>query len=191
MQKNPADPPTLQFMLPEHALPANAEVAVLLGLHQVLGGPFKLVYVFRRLKCVHVYECLSHGREYWYCLHLTTDHRFTLREMQPSSADRMSQYPDWWIRGSGAGYPAPLAGALYSDLEAKATESVLIIREQQHPLNLSGGKEVLVPPRYLYGVVPQALLDAYTFWKDESKAPRGTSMLGFPIASRGYKRLRG
>ena len=55
----PGDPPAMQFMMPEKAIPADAEVAVLLGLHQEIGGPWKLVYVFKRLKCVHVYECVS------------------------------------------------------------------------------------------------------------------------------------
>jgi hypothetical protein len=49
-------PPEMQFLMPEFALPDDAEVAVLLGLSQTMGGPFKLVYLFRRLKCVHVYQ---------------------------------------------------------------------------------------------------------------------------------------
>ena len=39
-------------MLPEKALSPDAEVATLIGLHQQLGGPFKLVRVFRRWKFV-------------------------------------------------------------------------------------------------------------------------------------------
>lgn len=74
----------MEFLLPLVPPPADAEVAVLLGVHQKLGGAFKLVYIFRRLRCVHVYECVSQGREFWWTLHLTTDARFTLREMQPS-----------------------------------------------------------------------------------------------------------
>ena len=50
----------------------------MLGLHQSLGGPFKLVYIFRRLKCVHIYECVSHGREWWYTLHMSSDVRYCL-----------------------------------------------------------------------------------------------------------------
>lgn len=69
--------------------------------------------------------------------------------------------------------------------------SVLIVREQQHHLNISGGRETLVPERLLYGVVPHALLDAYRFWEDESLAPRGTKPEDFARLSRGYKRLLG
>ena len=69
--------------------------------------------------------------------------------------------------------------------------SVLVVREQQHHLNISGGRETLVPSRFLYGVVPHALLDAYRFWEDESLAPRGTKEEDFARLSRGYKRLLG
>lgn len=75
-------------MMPEKALPEEAEVCVLLGLHQKIGGPWKLVYLFRRLRCLHIYECVSQGREWWFSLHLTTDARFCLREMQPSWQNR-------------------------------------------------------------------------------------------------------
>ena len=74
----------MQFMMPEKALPPGAEVAVILGLHQSLGGPFKIVYVFRRLRCVHVYECVSQGRQWWFTLHLTSDNRFSLTELNQS-----------------------------------------------------------------------------------------------------------
>ena len=35
-------PKAMQFMMPEKPLPANAEVAIILGLHQTIGGPWKL-----------------------------------------------------------------------------------------------------------------------------------------------------
>lgn len=72
-----------------------------------------------------------------------------------------------------------------------ASLSVLVVREQSHILNISGGRETLVPARLLYGVVPHALLDAYRFWEDESLAPRGTKPEDFARLSRGYKRLLG
>lgn len=79
----------MQFMMTEKPITSDAEVVVLLGLHQIIGGPWKLVYLFRRLKCVHVYECVTQGREWFFTLHLTTDCRFSLRDMQPSHHSRM------------------------------------------------------------------------------------------------------
>jgi hypothetical protein len=102
----PMQPPAMTFMMQEKPMREDAEVAVLLGLHQTLGGPYKLVYVFRRYKCVHVYECISHGREFWFSLHLTTDNRYTLLDLQPSLKQKIkADPPDWWLRGAGAPYP--------------------------------------------------------------------------------------
>lgn len=104
------------------------------------------------------------------------------------------QYPEWWIRGAGTPYPTGVRDNLSNDVtgvSANGALSVLVVREQQHILNISGGRETLVPARLLYGVVPHALLDAYRFWEDESLAPRGTKPEDFAHLSRGYKRLLG
>jgi hypothetical protein len=79
---------SMQFMLPDKPIPNDAEVAVLIGLHGIIGGPWKLVYLFKRLRCVHMYECVSHGHQWWFSLHMTSDYRYTLRDLQQSSADR-------------------------------------------------------------------------------------------------------
>ena len=77
---------------------------------------------------------------------------------------------------------------LVNDLDTKGPVSVDIIRELAHPKNLSAGRETMVPPRLLYGLVPQCLLDTYRFWQDESVAPYGEPA---SPAMRGYRRLRG
>jgi hypothetical protein len=84
-------PQPMQFMMTEKPSAADAEVAVILGLHQTIGGPWKLVYLFRRLRCVHVYECVTQGREWYFSLHMVTDYRYSLREMQPSAHNREVQ----------------------------------------------------------------------------------------------------
>ena len=104
------------------------------------------------------------------------------------------QYPDWWIHGGGSPYPAGVQPFLNNTLDPVANQalSVLIIRETQHHLNLSGGKETFVPSRLLYGLVPQAILDSYLFWQDESNAPRHVNPAAVgDISFGGYKRLRG
>eukprot|EP00750_Incisomonas_marina_P014138 INCI17609.11.p1 GENE.INCI17609.11~~INCI17609.11.p1 ORF type:complete len:5029 (+),score=1065.32 INCI17609.11:298-15384(+) len=161
-------PPAMSFLMPEKEIPKNAEVAVLLGEHQNLGGPFKLVYLFRRLKCVHVYECLTHGRQWWWSLHLTTNAKFTLRDMQPSTKPRRVPFPYWWQLGAGSPYPQGVAGGLYDDLETADMKSVIVYREATHEQNLSGGREKFIPKRMLWGAVPDCILDEYRFWQDES-----------------------
>lgn len=54
--------------------------------------------------------------------------------------------------------------------------------------NLSGGRETYIPPRLLYGLIPQCLLDNYRFWQDEKTVARGATD---KHASRWYKRLLG
>ena len=138
-----------------------------------ISGPYKLVYIFRRFKCLHVYECLSQGREFWFGLHLTTDNRFTLHDMQPTTKPRKQPLPDWWKRGAGSPYPTQGPNSfLYNDISssknASPAKSVLVVRDAAHSDNLSGGLETYVPPRLLHGVIPGTLLEQYRFWQDET-----------------------
>lgn len=191
---NGAQPPAMQFLMTSKPAPKDAEVIILLGLNQNLGGPFKLVYLFKKLKCVHVYECVSQGRNWWYSLHLTTDYRYCLRDMQPSDRQRNTQYPEWWIRASGSPYPMGVNDYLSNDINGVSrlpANSVMIYRDQQHHLNLSGGRETLIPSRLLYGAVPDSLLESYVFWEDESVLPPGCDFASFPQGIRSYQRLRG
>lgn len=191
---NGPNPPPMQFMLPAKQLSADAEVAIILGLHQKIGGPFKLIYLFRRLRCMHIYEVVSQGREWWWSLHLTTDYRFTLREMEQNGDQRQNQFPDWWVKASGAPYPMGLNDYLINDIDGTSTHpslSVLIHRDEQHKNNLSGGRETFVPSRLLFGVVPAALLNSYNFWSDESVVPKGSRTEEIFQSCRNYKRLRG
>ena len=55
-------PPPMQFMMPI-AVPENAEIVVLVGLHQVLRGTFKLVHIFRHLKGIQMFEVITQGRQ--------------------------------------------------------------------------------------------------------------------------------
>lgn len=139
------NPPPMSFMMQERPLADGAEVALIMGLHQALGGPWKLVVLFRAFRCLHIYECVSHGREYFWTLHLTTDTRYTLQDMQPSSADRMAPCPAWWERGSGSPYPSGgPSGSLCTNLSTgNANDSLVIVRDASHPDNLSGES----PPR--------------------------------------------
>jgi hypothetical protein len=154
-------PPALQFMMPEKCLPKGAEVAVLAGLHPSLGGPFKLAVLFRRLKCVQVFECVTQGRQWWYTLHLATDARFSLRELQPTIANRQSPFPKWWTHGAGSPYPVGVGAHVSNDvvgLSQQTSQSVLVKRDAADEDNLSGGVETLIPERLLLGVIPQAIL---------------------------------
>jgi hypothetical protein len=176
--------------MPEAAVPADAEVAVLVGLHQKLGGPFKLVYVFRRLKCVQIFECVSHGRQWWYSLHLSTDHRYSLRGLQPDSRDLDEPYPEWWKRGAGHPYPCGVMTCLSGDVTGVEQEnkSVVVVRDAGHEDNLSGGTEQFVPMRLLLGLIPETLLEQYMFWQDERAGPARAAALADQALNGGHRR---
>eukprot|EP00808_Paulinella_micropora_P025052 g59667.t1 len=181
----------IEWLLPSSPIAPETEVAVLVGLHPLQGGPWKLAVLFKRLKCLHVYECVSHGRRYYYTLHLTTDARFTLRSMQPSTVDRVRPFPAWWKRGDGAPYPMGISLHVADDLlhggggRQHAYSSVILERAVGHPANLSGGRETYVPRRFFTGMLQDALLEQYRFWADESSA-----LPGLPYEP-GFQRLRG
>lgn len=144
---------------------------------------------------------------------MTTDCRFSLRELQPSVDDREQPYPKWWTRGAGSPYPKGVSKMLANNLMDNTGDhlykSVVIKRDASHTGNFSGGTETFVPKRLLLGIIPQSLLDSYLFWQDEAieptgvlsgvasavleggdiPSPDGDGML--PSLNPGYRRLRG
>ena len=186
-------PPAMQFMMAPGPLPESAEVAVLLGLHQQMGGVFKLVYVFRSYRCVQVFECVSHARQFWFVQHLSTDCRYSLRHLQPETHNLVVPLPQWWQNGGGQAYPRGVTSKLCStldwDLVCEYHSSCAIIRDSNHEMNLSGSRETLVPKCLLLGLIPEALLDSHRFWQDETTVPDDLSyrrLRGYPYDSAGY-----
>ena len=104
------------FLMPELPTAPSAEVVTLVGLHPISGGAWKLVYVFKKLRVVHVYEFVAHGRRFWWSLHLTTDVRFTLRYMEAYSGSLMRPLPRWCLHGAGQPWPRPVSSSLGDDL---------------------------------------------------------------------------
>ena len=156
-------PFVLQICMPEAPLSPQVNVACLVGIHPKNGGVWKEIFVFKKLGMVQVYNVVSHGRRFYRVLEYTTDCRYTLREMQPSTDDRRSPWPQWERFGVGHPYDDHWGNPL----------SCVITRTREHTSNLSGGIETYVPARLLYGTVPQILLDTYQFWQDEDDFIRG------------------
>ena len=186
-------PPAMQFMMAAGPLLESAEVAVLAGLHQHLGGIFKMVYIFRSFRCVQVFECVSHARQYWFVQHLSTDCRFSLRHLQPETRSLVSPLPAWWSNGGGDAYPRGIQPKLCSNLDmdvfGESYSSCAIIRDTHHDLNLSGSRETLVPKCLLLGLIPEAMLDSHRFWQDETTVPSDVNyrrMRGYPLDSADY-----
>lgn len=99
-------PFVLQIFLPDKPLDADAEVAVLIGIHPKAGGTWKEIFVNKILRTVQVFNILSHGRRFYRVLEYTTDVRSCFREMQPSIKNRQTLWPVW--ERFGAGHPCTL-----------------------------------------------------------------------------------
>ena len=156
-------PKPLEILMPEEPLPEDAQCAYLVGKQPEQGGVWREFFVYRARRMVHVYRIESHGRRFYRSLEYTSDARFCLREMQPSTAHRETMWAPW--ERYGAGHP-------YADSHNQ-TKSAVITRDWTVDGNLSLGKETYVPSRLLYGILPQALLDSHVFWQDEDDHLRG------------------
>ena len=119
------------------------------------------LFVYRARRMVHVYRIESHGRRYYRSLNYASDSRYCLRDLQPSIAHRQVPWPDWGRHEAG---PVRVPDAI---------ESAVITREASVAENLSHGVETFMPRRLLYGLLPAALLERYTFWQDEADYLRG------------------
>ncbi len=87
---------------------------------------------------------------WWWCVH-----------RQPPTKDRETLWPSWGRHEAGTpGLP-------------RAGPSAVISREATVADNFAGTEEMFVPSRYLYGVLPSALLDTHLFWMDDNDTLRG------------------
>ena len=154
----------IALMAPDEPLHEDAQVAYLVGKQPDQAGVWREMFVYRARRMVHVYRIESHGRRFYRSLEYCSDARYCLRDMQPSTAHRDGMWPEW--ERHGAGHP-------YGDSHNQ-TKSAVITRDWMVEANLSLGKETYLPSRLLYGLVPQALLDSYSFWQDEDDHVRGS-----------------
>jgi len=100
-----------------------------------------------------VYNLLSHGRRMYRSLVYTSAARFSLRAMKPCH-----------MKDSAKAVPACTRFSAGDWKGYRQEEPSLVVRR----LNASlGGREVLLPSRLLYGVLPSALLEAFRFWQGE------------------------
>jgi thiol-disulfide isomerase/thioredoxin len=157
----PAVPAPIPFMLPETILGADEDIAILVGLHPEEGGVLIEVTLCKSLGVVNISYIESVGRYFWRTQMYASDARFSNRFLQPSFEDRRNKWPAWGRYEAGrAGLPSPVPTAL-------------ITREATLKDNLSGTTETFIPCRYLYGVLPQALIDGHRFWMDDNDNLRG------------------
>ena len=98
-------PQPLQLFLPEAPLAEDAQVAYLVGKQPSQAGAWLELFAYRARRVVHVYRLESHGRRHYRSLIYSSDARYCLRELHPSTDHRSAPWPAWGRRA--AGYPAP------------------------------------------------------------------------------------
>ena len=126
-------------------------------------GVWREIFCYRERRMVQIYRIESHGRRFYRSLEYTSDARYTLRAMQPSTDHRCQPWPAWGRHEAGHPYACSY----------KTTASAVITRDWTVDQNLSLGTETFMPARLLYGIVPQVLLEQHDFWQDESDQLRG------------------
>ena len=157
-------PRPLELYMQEDPLPAEAQLAYLVGKQPEQAGVWREIFVYRARRMVQVYRIESHGRRYYRSLEYCSDARFCLRDMQPSTGSRQGLWAPW--ERHGAGHP-------YADSHNSPTKSAVITRDWTVEANLSLGTETYIPARLLWGMIPATLLESHEFWQDEDDNLRG------------------
>lgn len=158
-------PPAVQqpipFVLREQVYGVHVDIVVLYGLDPEQGGNIIEVVLCKSLWCVNIYLVESFGRRFWRTQCYASDARFSTCFFQPSWKDKRSKWPRWGrYEGGQATLPRPAPTAV-------------ITREATLADNLAGTEELLVPSRYLFGLIPTALLESHKFWLDDNDNLRG------------------
>ena len=151
----------IPFVIREREYTDNEDIAVLHGLDPQGSGNVIEVVLFKSLGCLNIYLVESFGRRFWRQQCYASDARWSLRFLQPAWADRRGKWPSWGRYEAGeAGLPEP-------------APSALITRDATLADNLSGTEEMHIPVRFLYGLLPSALLESHDFWMDDNDNIRG------------------
>lgn len=161
--------PPIFILLPDRKLTVDNSVVMLSAVDSSTGKLLKEVYVYRDMGVVHFFDLFSFCRRFYRTLVYSSDDRFTLHH-QNVSTDSRPKLPPAWGRYE-MGNPNP------DDAYSGGT-SISIVRHPFHPLNKSGSRETYLPDYVLQGVIPEALLEEYSFWQDDDDNIRG-----YPLTS--------
>ncbi|CUF98849.1 Hypothetical protein, putative, partial [Bodo saltans] len=143
--------PPILILLPEEKLTDEASVAMLTAVCSATGEKLKEIYVFRDHEAVHIFDVVSHGRRFYRQHVFYSDVESSFREAGDS-------------RGAGDGT---------ADRNCGVPTSAVILRRPTHPKNLSRSIETYLPHRFLYALLPDAIVQNHTFWQDEDDNIRG------------------
>ncbi|OQS06902.1 hypothetical protein THRCLA_20266 [Thraustotheca clavata] len=166
-EDNPEKKIPFTFFLPQQTQPENANRVMLLAFHKNdppktdFLSTFKEMVVYRHYGVIHVFGLISHGRRLHRKLIFTSNARFSLHSFVPNVDDQSGPVPPSIQYAAG------------DILELQASGNSLVILRRNRGLN---GVETYLPPRFLQGVIPGALLESFKFWKGDDGIIRGESL---------------
>uniref|UniRef100_M4BT12 ubiquitinyl hydrolase 1 n=1 Tax=Hyaloperonospora arabidopsidis (strain Emoy2) TaxID=559515 RepID=M4BT12_HYAAE len=156
------------LFLPNEPYPANATRVNLIGLDRGSDdkdkkklATFKEIVAYRRMKVVHIFALVSHGRRLYRKLIFTSNSRLSLYNFPPTLLPDQGPVDAALLRASGEPSERQTAGG-----------SLVVLRKNY----LLNGTEQFVPSRLLQGVVPSCLLENFRFWIGEDGRLRGDSV---------------
>ena len=161
----PPNPP-IPIWLPERPLDPKAEVCYMVATHPKKGGTIKEIFVWKTLQIVQVYDVMSYGRRFYRSLVYSTDARYAIRDLQPTTANRKGMWVSWGRHEAGNPWGGDRSGGV----------GCVITRHRDDKGNLSGTEEQLIPERLLYGIVPHCLFTTHRFWQDKDD-----NIHGYPL----------
>ena len=150
-----------EIFLPADYAPADALQVKLLGKDDM--NSFREFIVHRHRNVCQIFSLLEHGRRVFRSLDYSSDSRFSLRYLEPMIKDRAFAWEPQVRHGAGRLLPA------FWDA------SLVITRDHVDALG-NKSEETFVPSRFLYGLLPSALLDHFMFWQRADT----DSFVGFP-----------
>jgi hypothetical protein len=122
------------------------------GVDTICTHTLKEVIVWQHPPAIMVFNVVEHGRRHMRVLEYTSNLSICQHEVRNGEP-----YPDRvaGILSLSAGVPMTTVGPLPSLLVTRA-------------LNAEIGTQTYVPPRFLAGLIPTALVEKYTFWQSEN-----------------------
>eukprot|EP00931_Biecheleriopsis_adriatica_P073552 TRINITY_DN47812_c0_g1_i1.p1 TRINITY_DN47812_c0_g1~~TRINITY_DN47812_c0_g1_i1.p1 ORF type:complete len:4288 (-),score=931.49 TRINITY_DN47812_c0_g1_i1:37-12879(-) len=161
----PCCPPDKQMdhvlYMPAEPLTADAQELVLIGMaHESKAfATWKEVHVHRQWGVVHCFNLVSHGRRVYRTQVWSSHGAHCLQTMQPMH-----------LKPACCPVPKEILDASGDWKRKRLPDPSLVIVRMNRDI---GGRETLLPPRLLAGVVPGAFLDSHTFWQGEGLVIRG------------------
>ncbi|CAE8618416.1 unnamed protein product, partial [Polarella glacialis] len=112
----------------------------------------KEVMVYRNPPVVEVYDVIESGRQFYRSLAFCSDSKWCFHAPKAGELALQNQQTSSWSLAGGS-----------TESIFKPSSSVLVFRQVVD----QAGRQLYVPPSFLRGLLPDALIERYSFWRSE------------------------